>query len=534
MGGVGKTSLAVEYAHRYRNLYTGVWWCPAERRTDLLTALAGLAVQLGAPVADEAGLEKAAQAGLRRLAEQRATWLLVYDNVVSPDAIAELLPAAGARLLITSRFSDWAGWAEEVLLDVLQPEEAAAFLESRAGRNDPVGAAALAEALGRLPLALDHAAAYCKRMGMRFADYAAKAASLIAVAPRGASYPRSVAATFDLAITAAADCPAAETLMTTLAQCAPERIPLALLDGALDDEAERAALLALSEVSLVKHDPFADGTPAVTVHRLVQAAARARTAAQGAAAEAAAGLLTRLAALYPEDGYGNPTSWPLCAQLTPHLLALRDAAPADAETWPKLLSRAGSYFHGRADYAQAEPLLRAALAICETVLGPEHPDTAQNFNDLAVLLWDQGDFAAARPLYERALAICEKALGPEHPHTATSLQNLAVLLNNQGDLAAARSLHERALAIREKVLGPEHPSTARTRASYARLLLAIGQPAEALALAEAALAEHEKALGLDHTWTKDSARVAADALAALGRGAEAAALRARYCLDRDG
>src|SRR5262249_5916451 len=30
----------------------------------------------------------------------------------------------------------------------------------------------------------------------------------------------------------------------------------------------------------------------------------------------------------------------------------------------------------------------------------------------------EGDFAGARPLYERALAICEKVLGPEHPDTA--------------------------------------------------------------------------------------------------------------------
>jgi TIR domain len=85
MGGVGKTSLAIEYAHRFRGLYAGVCWCPAETRTGLLSAVAGLAVTLGAATAEEADVEKAAKAALSRLAEQRATWLLVYDNVTAPD-----------------------------------------------------------------------------------------------------------------------------------------------------------------------------------------------------------------------------------------------------------------------------------------------------------------------------------------------------------------------------------------------------------------------------------------------------------------
>ena len=167
MGGVGKTSLAIEYAHRYRSLYAGVCWCPAETRTGLLSALASLAVTLGAATAEEADVEKAAKAALRRLAEQRATWLLVYDNVTAPDDIADLLPSAGARVLITSRFSDWSELADEVALDVLPLEEAVALLESRTGRSDAAGAKTLAEALGRLPLALDHAAAYCKRTQMQ-------------------------------------------------------------------------------------------------------------------------------------------------------------------------------------------------------------------------------------------------------------------------------------------------------------------------------------------------------------------------------
>src|SRR5262249_38773345 len=148
--------------------------------------------------------------------------------------IAELLPSGGARVLITSRFSDWNELADEVALDMLPLEQAVVLLESRAGRSDAVFGKTLAEEVDRLPLALDHAAAYCKRTQMQFADYATKVSSLIDAAPRGAGYPRSVAATFNLAIAeAVAQCQAAEALMAYLGQCAPERIPMILVEGAV-------------------------------------------------------------------------------------------------------------------------------------------------------------------------------------------------------------------------------------------------------------------------------------------------------------
>jgi tetratricopeptide (TPR) repeat protein len=505
MGGVGKTSLAVEYAHRFRGLYAGVCWCPAETRTGLLSALANLAVTLGAATAEEADVEKAAKAALRRLAEQRATWLLVYDNVPEPKGIVELLPSAGARVLITSRFSDWSELADEVALDVLPLEEGVAFLRSRTGRGY-AGAQTLAEVLGRLPLALDHAAAYCKRTQMRFTNYAEKASSLISTAPRGAGYPRSVVATFDLAIAeAVAQCQGAEALMAYLAQCAPERIPMTLVEGAVDDEAERLqALAALAEVSLLKHDPFEDGTPAVAVHRLVQTVARARSEAKGSAQDAVGRLIARLVAIYQKDSYNDPRSWPLCVHLTPHLLAQRDQRD-DAlviADWAELLNRAGSYLYRRAAYSQAAQLFRDALAIREKVLGPEHPDTAASLTSLANLLHGQGDLAGACRLHERALAIFEKALGPEHPKTATGLDNLATLLRDQGDFAGARPLHERALAIREKTLGPELTATSLT--SLAMLLQDEGDFAGARPLFERALGIREKEFGPGHPTTAAS------------------------------
>ena len=69
------------------------------------------------------------------------------------------------------------------------------------------------------------------------------------------------------------ECTAARPLMVYLAQCAPqpERIPTTLLDGAIGNDMERyEARAALTVISLVEDDWFEDGTPAVSVHPVVQ------------------------------------------------------------------------------------------------------------------------------------------------------------------------------------------------------------------------------------------------------------------------
>ena len=137
----------------------------------------------------------------------------------------------------------------------------------------------LAEALGKLPLALDHAAADCKRTQMSFAHFAVKASRLIAAALRGAGYPGVLPRrlTSPLAKREASSRQANHS-WRTLAQRSPERIPIHTgRREAVDDEVQRLqAFAALADASLVEHDPFEDNTPAVTVHRLVQMVARAR------------------------------------------------------------------------------------------------------------------------------------------------------------------------------------------------------------------------------------------------------------------
>jgi tetratricopeptide (TPR) repeat protein len=505
LGGVGKTSLAVEYANEFRHFYAGVWWCDAESSTSLLTRLAALATTLGETSTRESDIEKAALVALRRLGEQATPWLIVYDNVETPDEIANLIPPSPTRLLITSRFSDWSGWAEAIELEVLPLDEAARFLQDRAGRKDPVGARTLAEALGRLPLALDHAAAYSRRAQISFLDYATKVETLIASAPKSAVYPKSVAATFGLAIEdVIRRCPTAERLASFLAFCAPARIPLALATGAFDHAgALDDTLTELVEVSLVKRDTFDYGTPAVTMHRLVQAVARARSAASRTSHEIIGRLIERLNSIYPEDGYQNPSSWRVCAQLAPHVLNLMYAEKREiqmaAPTWPPLLARVGTYLHGRCAFSAAEPVLRESVRLGEELLGTEHSEMGPLLNDLAILLRDiDRNSPELEALFRRSLAIGEKTLPEDHSSLGLRTSNLANVLRDTGRHGEAEQMYRRAIEIGVKCFEREHPSVATRLHNFAGLLRKINRLPEAEEMLREAMAIDEKTLGRGH------------------------------------
>jgi tetratricopeptide (TPR) repeat protein len=453
--------------------------------------------------------------------------LLIFDNAIDADALKPYLPRGGiVNVLVTSNAPAWRGVAEPVEIRLWPKEIGADYLIARTGRQAERSAAeALSQVLGGLPLAHEQTAAYCERLGVslaafhrRFEAVAGQLMDSSRDAPREYHDRLTVAKTFALAIEEAAKLhPAAEPLIVHAALLAPEPVPLFLFSEAREKFSEPLATAltgdGLDEVvavlrgfALVERETIVDErdasitTDAIRLHRLVREIAAARR--EGEARDTLRQILVEaVGAVWPHDsGYPAPAYWPRCGLLTPHLLACCETEMADAATnadCARNLHRAGLYFHSRATYLAARPLLERALAIYEQVLGPEHPETASSLHNLALLLQAQGDLAGARPLFERALAI-DEVLGPEHPYTATSLANLALLLQDQGDLTAAVPLCERALAIREKVLGPEHPHTANSLASLALLLWDQGDVAAARQLLKRALAVREQVLGPEH------------------------------------
>ena len=95
LGGVGKTQVALEYAHRFKADYRLIWWINAEQPLEITLALAELAGQMGLPIGDNAA--DAAAAALEQLRRDvTGRWLLIFDNAEDPEDLASFLPT-GSR-----------------------------------------------------------------------------------------------------------------------------------------------------------------------------------------------------------------------------------------------------------------------------------------------------------------------------------------------------------------------------------------------------------------------------------------------------
>ena len=168
MGGVGKTQLAVEYAHRFASSYGLVWWINAQRMSCSVSSSRRWPRYLACTVGVELQVvRRVVLAGLR----ERDRWLLVFDNAEGPEDVADWLPGGSGHVLITSRSGGWAEVAMPVDVDVLARAESVAILRNRVPRLAAEDADRLAEALGDLPLAMAQASGYMAGTGMPAEEY---------------------------------------------------------------------------------------------------------------------------------------------------------------------------------------------------------------------------------------------------------------------------------------------------------------------------------------------------------------------------
>ena len=105
MGGIGKTQLAIEYAYRYKDQYSAIYWFQADDRDLLLYSIVELAEQR-IPEQSNHDDPKTVAENLKHYLEKQSGWLLIVDNADDFSIVKEFLPKLGdGCILITTRSS---------------------------------------------------------------------------------------------------------------------------------------------------------------------------------------------------------------------------------------------------------------------------------------------------------------------------------------------------------------------------------------------------------------------------------------------
>ena len=361
LGGAGKTSVALEYAHRHLAEVGVCWQFPAEDP-------AVLAAEFG-DAGRPAGRREVADRGIRWprcmgcWPRPEAGWLLVFDNVPDRASVAPFVPPAGpGRVLITSRTR--LATRPGPGCPGADPEVAADFLVDRTGDPDAGGGSGAGGRAGRAAAG----AGAGRRLHAGHRDHPGPVPAIVPGPAGGPAGPRRglrasggrgrhlgagvVPAGRPTPRRRRGWCGCWRSWPPSRSRCgsaapppgqaagrwARRWRPLGPLLG--DPVAAGDAITALRRYSLVS--PAGDGL--VLVHRLVQAVTRAQLpgGCGGPVEQAAAALVE---AAVPADAE-LPAAWPVCAVLLPHARAVLDLTSGGMWQIAQYLGYSGSYRGG--------------------------------------------------------------------------------------------------------------------------------------------------------------------------------------------
>ncbi|MCE6999187.1 hypothetical protein LZG04_30930 [Saccharothrix sp. S26] len=528
-GGVGKSQLATAAFHRARAEV--LVWVGARTRQSVLTGYARAWRVLAKTEGSDD--ETHADLFLAWLRSTTTSWLVVLDDVDDPAELAGLWPAGDAgRSLVTTQRRDASLLRPDARLipvGMFDPDEATAYLSARLAvdpRHDPAHLPALADALGRFPLALSQAAAFLIDSGTDvpsyldlLADRGHPVADLFPPTSPADEHHDTVAGTVRLAVERAASLAAnAVDVLALVSVLAPDGIPESVL---LDGGRNLTALRALHRLNLVTHHGGR-----VEAHALVQRAARDLVADPAPVAVTAADAIERewstadpdtAAALYRNaevlrsvagDHLWHDGVHPVLRRLGQHLAetgrpaAARDVATdllahaTDPRDVVVLRTQVAKAIGDLGDPATALAHFGEIRATAERTLGPTDLDT----------LWarfHQATYRLETGLIETALAeltsLVESCdLPAAHPLMVAALDDRALCLGLSGDLPAARTAAADLVAVLREELGPHHKHTLRALLGLGRWIGETGDATLAVATYQEAVDGLEAVAGRAH------------------------------------
>ena len=558
LGGIGKSQLAIEFAHRIDERATRGWlfWIHAGTRARVDEGFQAIAdaVKLPEQGQPKADIPQLVYSWL--LHEQNGRWIMIIDSADDLDVfygasvrsdgknLASFLPQSqNGSILVTTRNKDLArrltGNDGVIEVGAMAEAEALSLLQKKIGPTTDSGAATeLVRTLEYVPLAIHQAAAYIQSRAPRssvekyladFQESESKRTKLLehdgGDLRRDGSASNAALATWQLSFEyirskrrSAAD------LLSLMSFFDRQGIPESLLkpteptaDPNKNDESDSDNGSCSGEVDGEFEDDIAtlkdfcllsmneNGTE-FEMHGLVQLSTRKWIKAKGFAEDFKKQYLTRLEISFPRGDYEN---WEACQKLFPHVEAAIKHRPKDGpnkedleKVWATLLFNGYARLQGR--YDVAERMAHKTKSSRIRLLGVKDPSTLSSISLFALVLLDKGQWNKAEELFVEVMEARKRKLGAHHPSTLSSMANLALTYRNQGRWDKAEELFVEVMEVSKRKLGADHPDTLTSMNNLSSTWKCQGRHVDALKLMESCVEARRRVLGPRHPYTLTS------------------------------
>ncbi|KAF2744655.1 TPR-like protein [Sporormia fimetaria CBS 119925] len=457
LGGVGKTQLALNYAHQSKNLYDAIAWIGADTNMRLVQSLAAFAFKLGLTKEGESEADiRCIQMVKDWLDNSGKSFLLIFDNVDNVDILSQIWSiwptSSKGAVIITTRSPKVAASLTKTTMQLkpFEVDTAVDILYELTGfepvdYEDTKAAKEICQQIGGLPLAMVQMSTFMRDRRCTYSDFLAlykkHPEKILARNRSQVDYDHTLNNVWDMSLQSLSK--NARSLLELLSLFDPDSIPErlfvtfrgALVDARLavltDDFEFDSAISELSAESLIKRLASSES---LSLHRLVKST-----------------VLMRI----PGDErtfYFDTTIWVL--------------SHAFSNTWD---SRGSEQSHGWQHWETCSAIVAHVSSLM--TLQQQHNMTASNMDEFAKLifrigtyLWECEQPTAAKSFFDYGLSL------DIDPNSRISAQAYRILGHIGLDLAqprAALTAYHKALEVRKQIEEPNSPAIAEVYDSIA-------------------------------------------------------------------
>lgn len=549
MGGVGKTELAIHYAHTYKRHYPGgVFFVNGRTAQTLRRSLSELGRRWFKVNGEQSTAEQveATRLHLERLDRPA---LLICDDLeqdkLEPDAYRSILPVTGqTHLLVTSR--DWFVRHDfhPIELKRLKEEDALILLDKYhtvVGEKEQTAARAIVEGVDGHPKALTLIGGYLETTLHSYVHYHQLLLRSTMPSDVRTRLNKLIEISFDKYrdLTKPQD-----ALLLGFASYFDKRgISRELLWDAYrrskktaNSEQFDVAVGMLIRLNLMEKQQLREDETEIRLgmHEVVRSFARGRLTSQQRSLVQNHIVVTLEQHLTTAN---QNMEWQRIRRELPHYYAVADLCHpeigADPKEFAKLLYALSYYLNEHSDFKPALSYLKAGRQLLEATnqshtqlhaqflmlqsevqvhlsdyesaktsaqealtialdLIPNGPELAEFYNTMGYVFRRANELDAALSHYQTAKAFNDQEDQVIHPIYAIIINNMGVIYEEYGNLEEARNCFEEALRLNEVLFGPEHPKVAIRLTNIGRV---VGEQGDW----QTALSCHERALTINLT-----------------------------------